>query len=55
MNPKVLQDILGHSDFSTTANFYLHVTKQNKTNSIDRLSEYMAKINMDKKVVQESI
>lgn len=44
MNAKVLQDILGHSDFSTTANCYLHITNNNKMNSMDKLSDYMREL-----------
>lgn len=41
INAKTLQDLLGHSDYSTTANNYLHVTQENKINSMNKLTEYM--------------
>lgn len=47
MQPKVLQEILGHADYSTTANIYLHVTKKNKLESISKLDYYLKEsINM---------
>ena len=36
---KALQEILGHSDFSTTANIYSHVTDEAKTKALETMSQ----------------
>lgn len=37
MNPKTLQSILGHSDFSTTMNVYAHVMEDTKAAEMERV------------------
>ena len=42
MNVKVIQNMLGHSDISTTMNIYADVTKELETIALDDLSKYLA-------------
>ena len=48
---KVIQDILGHSDISTTMNIYADVTKELKEREFGEFEEYLSKQLQDKKVV----
>lgn len=41
MNVKVIQDVLGHSDISTTMNIYTDVTKEFKAHAFDVLTDYL--------------
>lgn len=41
MNVKVIQDVLGHSDISTTMNIYTDVTKELKAQAFDVLTDYL--------------
>ena len=43
MNVKVLQEILGHKDISTTLNIYTDVTKDTKKREISALGDYFEK------------
>lgn len=43
MNLKVIQDALGHKDFSTTMDIYTDVTKELKQREFDSLQEKMNK------------
>jgi integrase len=43
VNLKVVQDTLGHKDFSTTMDTYTHVTKELKMREFDNLQEKMKK------------
>lgn len=38
MNPKTLQEILGHADIGITMNLYCHVMESTKRNEMDRIS-----------------
>lgn len=38
-NPKVIQDLLGHSNVSTTIDIYSHVLEETKIKSIDKLTQ----------------
>lgn len=38
-NPKVIQDLLGHSNISTTIDIYSHVLEETKIKSIDKLTQ----------------
>ena len=51
VNMKVIQDILGHSDISTTMNIYADVTKELKEREFGEFEEYLSKQLQDKKVV----
>ena len=42
INIKVLQEILGHSDFQTTMNIYVDVTNSMKKAELDKFDEYIA-------------
>lgn len=44
MNVKVIQDVLGHADISTTMNIYADVTKDLKQKEFNALGEYFDKI-----------
>ena len=44
MNVKVLQEILGHKDISTTLNIYTDVTKDTKKREISALGDYFEKM-----------
>lgn len=44
MNIKVIQDVLGHADISTTMNIYVDVTKDMKQKEFNALGEYFDKI-----------
>jgi len=37
MNPKALQDIMGHSDITMTLNYYAHATSDSAMAEIERL------------------
>lgn len=39
MKPKVIQEILGHSEIDTTMNFYTHVTEKTKLDEIELLEK----------------
>ena len=41
MNLKVIQDTLGHKDFSTTMDIYTDVTRELKQREFDNLQEKM--------------
>ena len=41
MNLKVVQDVLGHADISTTMNIYTDATKEFKKKEIGRLEEFL--------------
>ncbi len=45
VNPKVIQDIMGHKDISTTMNIYTSVTKEHKFSQFVTLEEYFKKQN----------
>lgn len=40
-NIKVIQDVLGHADVSTTMNIYVDVTNELKKNELKSFSAYM--------------
>lgn len=44
VNVKVIQDVLGHADISTTMDIYVDVTKDMKQKEFNVLSEYFGKI-----------
>lgn len=46
MNVKVLQEILGHKDISTTLNIYTDVTKDTKKREISALGDYFEKMSI---------
>ena len=41
VNPKIVQERLGHSDISTTLNIYTHVTPTIQTEALDRFTKWM--------------
>lgn len=41
VNPKVVQERLGHSDISTTLNIYTHVTPTIQTEALDRFTKWL--------------
>lgn len=43
-NYKVIQDVLGHADISTTMDIYVDVTKDMKQKEFNVLGEYFGKI-----------
>jgi len=43
VNPKIVQEILGHTIISTTLTIYSHVSKKVKSDAIDKLSDILAK------------
>lgn len=43
VNIKVIQDILGHADISTTMNIYTDATKELKERELSSYSEYLAR------------
>lgn len=47
VNIKVVQNVLGHADFSTTMDIYTDVTKELKKREFDDLSEKMKKQKMN--------
>ena len=47
---KQIQEWLGHSDFSTTANIYSHLEYSSKISSADALAKRYAPLNPDKRV-----
>ncbi len=44
LNPKFIQDTLGHADISTTLNIYADCTKEMKTESMKQLEAYYASL-----------
>ena len=48
VNIKVIQAILGHSDFQTTMNIYVDVTNSLKKEELNKFDEY---INADKRKI----
>lgn len=38
VNLKIVQEILGHAEYSTTANIYAHASRENKKQALDKLS-----------------
>ena len=47
VNIKVVQNVLGHADFSTTMDIYTDVTKELKKREFDDLGEKMKKQKMN--------
>lgn len=41
VNPKIVQERLGHSDISTTLNIYTHVTPTIQSEALDRFTKWM--------------
>ena len=48
LNPKFIQDVLGHADITTTMNIYADCTKQLKSESIKKLEEFYAETGVQK-------
>ena len=48
LNPKFIQDVLGHADITTTMNIYADCTKQLKSESIKKLEEFYAETGVEK-------
>lgn len=44
---RVLQEILGHASYSTTADIYVHILGQVKLSQMNRLEDYLTDINMN--------
>jgi integrase len=44
---RVLQEILGHASYSTTADIYVHILGQVKLSQMSRLEDYLTDINMN--------
>lgn len=44
---RVLQEILGHASYSTTADIYVHILGQVKLNQMNRLEAYLEGLDMD--------
>ncbi len=44
---RVLQEILGHASYSTTADIYVHILGQVKLTQMNRLEAYLSDLNMD--------
>ena len=44
---RVLQEILGHASYSTTADIYVHILGQAKLSQMNRLEDYLTDINMN--------
>lgn len=55
VNVKVIQDVLGHSDISTTMNIYADATKDLKEKECAAFSDYMEKVsdNQEQKTDEE--
>ena len=47
VNVKVIQDVLGHSDISTTMNIYADATKEMKDKEFTTFEEYLKEIKND--------
>ena len=48
LNPKFVQDVLGHADISTTMNIYADCTKQMKQDAMQKLAEFYEKLQEEK-------
>jgi len=46
LNPKFIQDVLGHADITTTLNIYADCTKQLKTESMKQLEAYYSSVDL---------
>ena len=46
MNVKVLQEVLGHKDISTTLNIYTDVTKDTKKKEVSTLGNYFENLSI---------
>ena len=44
---RLLQEILGHASYSTTADIYVHILGQVKLSQMNRLEDYLTDINMN--------
>ncbi len=44
---RVLQEILGHASYSTTADIYVHILGQVKLSQMNRLEAYLDNLEMD--------
>jgi len=42
LNPKVVQEMLGHTNIATTLNTYSHVTPDMQAEAVSRLNELFA-------------
>ena len=46
INMKVIQDVLGHADITTTMNIYTEATKNLKKKEIDKFAEFLSASSM---------
>ena len=43
VNPKLVQDIMGHSNYATTLNIYVHTNPETLRDAVDILGEAIAR------------
>lgn len=52
---RVLQEILGHANYSTTADIYVHILGKTKLSQMDRLELYLEKIEEDNEKIEKVV